>query len=281
MPNLKKTVWTLNIDRYAPELCQMSYPLISGYARKIGADFRIINQRAFPGMPLTYEKLQIFDLGPDNDWNVYIDSDTLVFPDMFDITERLPKDTVAHYSHDHASNRWRGDKYFRRDGRDIGSCNWFAVASDWCIDLWNPIMIEGLEVTLKRILPTVKERMAGITAEHLIDDYILSRNIARFGLKFKTVQQIQKESNDPGVYFWHTHTTSLEVKLKEFTTGLKAMGILGFDEFKRCAGMTLDDWLSDYGVVYQARQAQPIPPEGTHMVEFDYENNKIKFTERI
>ena len=211
---MKKALWTLNIDNYAPELTALTYPLFLGYAKKIGADFRIINERRFPEMPVTYEKLQLFYLGQGNDWNVYVDSDTFIFPDMFDITERIPKNTVAHYSHDHASLRWRYDEYFRRDGRDLGSCNWFTAASDQCRDLWHPLEDLSLAQALENIRPVVKERLAGIDAAHLIDDYVLSRNIARFGLKFKSVFQIQKEDGDPAVYFYHTHTLPVADKVK-------------------------------------------------------------------
>lgn len=248
MPIVKKTLWTLNIDGYAPEITQLTYPLMLGYARKIGADFRIINQRRFPDMPLTYEKMQIFDLGRESDWNIYIDSDAVIFPDMIDVTERVPKDTVVHYGHDHASNRWRGDEYFRRDGRDIGSCNWFTVASNWCMDLWHPLDDLSLEEALARIKPILIERVAGITPEHLIDDYVLSRNIARYGLKFKTVQQIKKEDEDKGLYFWHTHTQSVETKAAEIAAGLRGMKLDLLDEIKSCEGMTPVDWMRRFGV---------------------------------
>jgi hypothetical protein len=241
-----KTVWTLNIGDYAPKLCELTYPLILAYAKKIGADFRIINERHYPDFPVVYEKLQIFHRGRGNDWNVYIDSDAMVFPDMFDITERIPKDTVAHWGQDHASNRWRYDNYFRRDGRDIGSCNWFTAASDWCIDLWHPLddPPEDLSLadTIERIQPITKERLAGITPEHLIDDYVLSRNIARYGLKLKTVQQIQKEDSDAGVYFWHTHTLNLQTKIDQMRAGLTSLNLLPM------ASMSLENWIAEYGV---------------------------------
>jgi hypothetical protein len=236
---MRKTLWTLNVGNYAPELCYLTYPLLLAYAQKIGADFRIINERRFAEMPLEYEKLQIFYLGRGNDWNAYVDSDALVFPDMFDVTERIPKDTVAHYANDHASNRWRYDDFFRRDGRDIGSCNWFTAASDWCIDLWHPLEDLSLAQAVQNIRPIVAERKAGISAEHLIDDYVLSRNIARFGLKFKSVAQIQKESSDPGQYFWHRHTIPLGQKVAEMR---EAMRTLKLDWLPQCG-----DWLGEFG----------------------------------
>ena len=257
---MRKTLWTLNIGNYAPELCELTYPLLLAYARKMGADFQIINERRFPEMPVTYEKLQIFYLGRGNDWNVYIDSDAVIFPDMFDVTERIGKDTVAHYSRDNCINRFKSNEYFRRDGRDIGSANWFTVASDWCLDLWHPLSSVASQnilslhpETLREIRPIVVERQAGITPEHLIDDYTLSLNIARYGLKFTTVAEIVARNSDRGVYAWHRHRIPVEQKLKEIREGLGPRGanLMDLEEFRVCKDMgvwLLEQWLSTYGV---------------------------------
>lgn len=257
---MKKTLWTLNIGNYAPELCELTYPLLLAYAKKMGADFQIINERRFPEMPVVYEKLQIFYLGRGNDWNVYIDSDAVIFPDMFDVTERIPKDTVAHYHRDHCINRFKPNEYFRRDGRDIGSANWFTVASGWCMDLWHPLgatepntFSGSMDLPSKlsqQIRPIVTERQAGITPEHLIDDYTLSVNIARYGLKFTTVSEIMKRSNDQGVYAWHTHRMPLEKKLQQVRAGLGPQGanLMDLEEFRGTKGMTLFHWMRDHAI---------------------------------
>jgi hypothetical protein len=238
----RKTLWTLNIDSYAPEICELTYPLLLAYARKIGADFRIINERRFPEWPVTYEKLQIFELGQSSDWNIFVDSDAVLFPDLFDVTERIPKDTVVHQGQDHAGNRWRYDDFFRRDGRDIGSCNWFTVASNWCLDLWHPLEDLSLREAVDRINPILIERNAGVTPEHLIDDYTLSRNIARYGLKFKTVGTIQKENNDPGQYFWHTHRLPVAEKAKQIREGLSGLKMIPWTE-----NIPKEGWIAAYG----------------------------------
>jgi hypothetical protein len=124
---MKKCVWTLNVDGYASEITKLTYPLLEGWANKIGADFRIITKRNWPSYPPVYEKLQIHTLGKDYDWNIYVDSDALIHPDFFDPTEHIKKDTVLHNGCDMAGVRWRYDDIFRRDGRHIGSCNWFRI----------------------------------------------------------------------------------------------------------------------------------------------------------
>lgn len=189
---MKKTLYTLCVDGYAPEICAYTHPLLKRYAEKIGAEFYVIDQRKSPGLPPVIEKLQIYNLARErgDDWAVFFDSDALVHPDMPDVTEILPMDTVLHNGVDFAACRYVYDEYFRRDGRHISSCNWFAVASRWCLDLWRPLDDLTLEEAVARIRPTVVEGTTGITPDHLIDDYILSRNIAKYGLKVQTFREI-------------------------------------------------------------------------------------------
>ena len=194
------------------------------YARKIDAEFHVIRERKFPEWPLVYEKLQIHELGRcGNDWNIYIDSDALVNPEMFDITDYLHKNTICHNGRDMAAIRWKYDQYFRRDGRHIGSCNWFTVASDWCLDLWRPLDDLTLEQALANINITIGERNSGLCqTEHLIDDYTLSRNIARFGLKVQTVIDLCGQLGWRGPngvpvspFIYHKYTISNEQKVRE------------------------------------------------------------------
>lgn len=217
MNKQKKIVFTLNIGDYAPKLCELTYPFMRRYAEKIGAEFYIINERKFHEYPITYEKLQIRDIMKQKggDWAIYIDSDALIHPDMFDVTNHISKDTVMHYATDLASNRWRYDEYFLRDGRNIGSCNWFAVASDWCLDLWQPLDIP-LEEAINNISLAQMEVNAGIfDPTHLIDDYTVSRNIAKYGLKTKTFLDLCNDLVGRQLgYFWHDYAVSEEEKVR-------------------------------------------------------------------
>jgi len=231
----KKTVFTLNLNGYAPEITELTYPLIEAYAHKIGADFHIIRERKFPEWPITFEKLQIHELGQDNDWNIYIDSDTLIHPDTPDMTQLLPRDTVSHFGKDFSLVRWRTDRYFQRDGRNIGSGNWLAVASNLCIDLWKPPTDLTPKEAIGNIFPTVPERLTGlINPEHLVDDYILSRNIAKYGLKFKLMKEVFEEAGfkDGGGFFYHHYlfaTAQKVIELKKVLRTWNLMQIMGYD----------------------------------------------------
>lgn len=224
---MRKVIYTLNAGgNYAPEITALTYPLLKRYANKIGASFHIITERKFPTFPVVYEKLQIYELGKNVDWNIFVDSDALVHPDLFDITEHLHKDTVLHTGQDLAGNRWKYDRFFRRDGRHIGSCNWFTIGSDWCIDLWKPLDDITKEEAISNITPIQNEINSGvIDPSHLIDDYVLSRNIAKYGLKFENLRNLQTKIGDRGEYFWHLYTITIEDKLKGMKETLTKWGI--------------------------------------------------------
>ncbi len=212
---MKKTLFTLNIN-YSKEITDITYPFLQGYAKKIGAEFYIIDQRKFPDFPISYEKFQIYKLTQklDNAWAIFIDSDALIHPDTFDITEILAYDTVLTCGKDFAPVRWRYDKYFRRDGRHIGAGNWFTVASSDCIDLWHPLDDLTLDELVSNIFPTIKERnKSGHDVKHYIDDYVISRNIAKYGLKFKTFYELLKENGNPGEFLFHEYLYTTEEKI--------------------------------------------------------------------
>jgi len=213
-----KTLYTLLVDNYAPEITRLTLPLLKHYARKIGARFEVIDERRFPAWPVTYEKFQIFDRAERNgdDWSIYLDADTLVHPDTPDWTQYLPADTVAHNGCDFAGLRWRPNKYFKRDGRNIGSCNWNTTASALCRDLWRPSEETDPAKLVDEIFPVITELNSGlINPQHLIDDYHCSYNIARHGLKFTTLIELQKSLGfDPtkSGFYYHEYTIPVAEK---------------------------------------------------------------------
>jgi hypothetical protein len=221
---MKKALFTLNVrdaeagfpDGYDRRITDITYPHLAAYAKRIGAIFGVIDERRFPDWPVAYEKLQLYEQAAEYDWTIFIDSDALVHPETIDFTEFLDKDTVAHNGSDFAAVRWDYDRFFWRDGRNIGSCNWFCIASDWCREIWHRPKDIALTDCLWRIHPTVQELEAGITPCHLIDDFLLSRNIAKYGLKFTTIRDLLARIGLPQANFlWHTYTETPDVKVKQ------------------------------------------------------------------
>ena len=254
---MKKTIYTLRIDGYSPDICALTSPLLKRYAEKIGADLHVISERKWPDYAPVYEKLQIFDLARKhgNDWSIYIDSDALIHPDMFDVTEHLRKDTVCHNGADMAGNRWRYDCYFRRDGRHIGSCNWFTVASDWCLDLWRPLEDLSYAEAVENIFPSRAELDTVIVRDHLIDDYVLSRNIARFGLKFTTVLQLLKDIGDTGNYLWHAYLIPPGEKVRQMRNMLRTWGLLPRAPITIESALRVEGWMTAPELEWLATQA--------------------------
>ena len=226
---IKKTIYTVNIDNYQPEVWAITFPLMRHYAEKIGANLHVIDTRKFPEFPGRYEKLQIYELGKlhQSDWNIYIDSDALVHPDMLDLTSYLHKDTVLHNGKDVIGNRYREDCYTLRAVVNFSSCNWFAIASDWCLDLWHPLEDMTLEQACSNIFPTVQEQLNGVKPIDLIDDYVLTRNIGRYGLKFTTAVEILKEKcgYDTNFMLHHLYAISEQEKVKHLKQALIGWGV--------------------------------------------------------
>jgi len=205
MRKIKKTIYTLLTNGFGEELAKMTFPLIKMYANKIEADFYLINERKFPDKYPTYEKFQIWDLCKErqDDWSFFIDYDTMIHPDFFDPTACLNKDTTCSgFVSDFTPLRFRPDEYFLRDGRFFGKGTWFIVFSDWCRDIFHPLNGEDIsyEDAIKNMFPVMGELIKiKKTAESLIDDYLVSRNIARFGLKHVLLADIAKVHNfQPG-----------------------------------------------------------------------------------
>jgi hypothetical protein len=227
---LKKTVFTLNLnpDTYK-EITDLTYPLIQEYCRKIDAEFYEIKTRKFSEWKSpTYEKLQIYQLGQEmeNDWNIFIDADALIHPDMIDPTNLISKDTVLHNGADFGLIRWKYDRFFQRDGRHIGSPSWFCIASDWCIELFKPLDDLTPEEAYKNIFPIAGELKLGYEPWRLIEDYVMSRNIAKYGLKFKSfLDLLETNQRAKGDYLWHNYAIPLEQKIIQLKQILKNWGL--------------------------------------------------------
>ncbi len=195
---MRKTIWTLNIDNYEPEIFELTLPYLKMYAHKIQADIYIITERKLYAKELGFaglEKFQIYELAKEqkSDWNLFIDPDALIHPDFFDPTALMHKDTTAAFGvHDFSPVRFRTDPYFLRDGRFFGKGNWFGVFSDWCLDYYHPLDDIPLEEAMANCFPTKDELTSGkpMSGHNMVEDYIVSRNIARYGLKHTLVAEL-------------------------------------------------------------------------------------------
>jgi hypothetical protein len=167
-----KCLYTVCVDNYLPELMRYTLPNLEGFAKKIGADFKIIDSRKYPEFPATYEKMQIHELGAGYQWNILVDADCMFFPGMFDPTRVIPFDHVGFQEQFNASLLFQPDAYFYRDGRKLGVATNFCVVPISCHDVWTPLEMSWEEAREKT------------KREFIIDEFCISRNIARYGLKY-------------------------------------------------------------------------------------------------
>jgi hypothetical protein len=113
----------------------------------------------------------------------------------------------------------------------IGEGNWFAVASDWCTDLWHPLdEVDDItyEEAVENIFPTVLESSTVIKRNHLIDDWLVSRNISRYGLKHCLMSELlmSKYNFNTTMFLHHEYTMSIEEKVVRMKQRLDQWGLV-------------------------------------------------------
>jgi len=180
---MKKAVWVLLIGDYFKELCEVTLPTIEAYAKKIGAEMHYITERKFPEFPMTYEKLQIHELGKEYTWNILIDADTVIKPSFHDVTQVVPPNFVAFEKEYKASFLFQANKWFVKDDRNKGIAGNFVVTSQLTHDLWKQLTHDDLSIDNTNALVTFEELKAifGKTRHHIMDEFTLSTNCAKYG----------------------------------------------------------------------------------------------------
>jgi hypothetical protein len=189
---MKKLIAVLCTDDWQPEIRALTFPLFKYHAKKINADFHVINTRKFPSnYPLCYERFQLYEISKNYDWTIQLDADLLLHPDTPDFTRHVPKDHILISVPGLASCSYHMDEYFLRDNRDIGVGGFITINSDWTRDLWKPPSDLTPQEAMQRCTPKMFEwRDRQFYHDHIVLDYILSRNVAKYGLKYMTLQDM-------------------------------------------------------------------------------------------
>jgi hypothetical protein len=218
-------IYTLCVDNYAPEITRLTFPFMRYFAEKIGADFNVITERKFPGWPHPCEKWQLYELSERHErrTTVFFDADVLIHPETVDFTQWIPRDHCANNGCDMANVRVNYDRYFLRDGRNIGTCGWLIVASDWTRDIFQPPDDLTLEECIARchpildeLRPAIDHPHAIVDKAHLVDDFIMSRNVARYGLKYVTLGEVLKKVGfEKAAFFQHPYMITNHEKTEQ------------------------------------------------------------------
>ena len=166
---------------------------------------------------------------------------------------------------DFAGVRWKSDRYFERDGRNIGTAGWFTVASNLCIDLWHPIDDLNLEQVYARIFPIQVELNSGLMDHgHFVDDYVLSRNVAKYGLKYTTFKEVMDRLRRP-YQIWHAFNIPEGQKIEEMQTVICNWGVFDLQAYNPAANL-IPGWMTRselYWLYLNARSRRTIVEIGT------------------
>ena len=88
----KKAVVTLTMGVEYTSIAQMTHPSIKAYAKKIGADFHVIEDRKLRhNVPVGYEKLQLKEMLNEYHRIIFIDTDIIIRPDTPDLFTFVPE----------------------------------------------------------------------------------------------------------------------------------------------------------------------------------------------
>ena len=172
--NLKpKCVHVVCINNWNPKLTRYTLPLIRHWAKKIGADFNLITKPKFKGYPPNYERLQIYEAGKKYFWNINIDADYMVHPNMEDPTEGANPYVVMTEGRMDTDAYFRPNMYFLRDGRNQSLGDSFVVSSVFTHDIWEPLSV-AYNIAKKECLQNDRQ----------VSEFCLSLNAARYGLRY-------------------------------------------------------------------------------------------------
>ena len=191
---MKKLIHCVYINDFFPELWKLTLPTIKQYAYNIGAELNIITKRKFPQWHINYEKIQVYEDGKYADANFLIDADILIHKDFPDFSSGITfPHHIAFNDNYHASTKFhiKDNINFQRDGRDVGIASNAVISFKSTHDIWTPLDItpqEGKQITHVR--------------EGDIDEYTLSNNMARFGLKYTGITWEEWQRN----FFVHIGT---------------------------------------------------------------------------
>ena len=187
---MRKLIHVVNINDFFPELFALTYPTIRSYAERNGYMINMITERKFPNYPINYEKMQVYEDGKDAEVNILCDADMLIHPEFPDVTEFLKRDSIAFNDNYNISWKYHVDRirYFMRDGRDVGIATNFVVSSDWTHDVWEPLSLSQKDIEdLAKKENTDTGGADGRGWGHYADEFALSYNMAKYGLKYTGV----------------------------------------------------------------------------------------------
>lgn len=146
---------------YRPQLTALTFPLQESWAKANGYEYQRITQRRWEApVPITGEKMQMRELVSGFDFALFIDADILLRPDTPD-PSGYGAQVVTSYCIPNA------ERFFK--GISKGVAGGFVGAAKSHFGIWDYPESTGGWV----------EAVAACDKPHIIDEYLISRNIER------------------------------------------------------------------------------------------------------
>lgn len=199
---MKIGIYTVVVDNYLPELTTITIPSIERYAKKIGASFTLINERKYPDLPPTYEKLQVYDLGRKNDCNILFDADVALHEKMYNPIPCLIPGCIGIWM--------QYDAHFVLNHDDLIGPKHTMVSTNCLViptkyhDVWKPF--DNPEKMIKNM-----------KRPFCLDEYCISRNRISMGFGLCPVMTPDME----GITFRHSNINSKPKDLSEEIASIK------------------------------------------------------------
>lgn len=96
---MKTAVITVCIGQKYEEMAKLTHPTLKAYATRIGADFIVIDKRAYPNeVPIGYEKLQFKKYLETYDRMIQMDTDLIVRPDTPSLFLFVPEGQIGAFN---------------------------------------------------------------------------------------------------------------------------------------------------------------------------------------
>jgi len=178
---MKTCVHIVNIDNFFPELFNLTIKTVERFCEKYKFELNIIKDRKYSDLTILSEKLQVYDYGLNYDWNLLLDADILVHPNTYNPFTYFNPIEVGNKDEYKANAQLRLDKYFIRDNRNIGLSSCVLATSRLTHDLWK----FPNDLTKNEIYSNILQE------RKCVDEYIISRNLAKYGLKHRELFPIK------------------------------------------------------------------------------------------
>lgn len=116
-----KAVVTLCIGKEY-SLGELTHPLLAAYAKKVEADFIVIDSEKLNLGYLHYEKNQIYDLLASYDRIIYLDTDVIVSPECPNLFEIVPEEKFGAFLI--SNHTYFHDGAIKDIQQELGNLNW-------------------------------------------------------------------------------------------------------------------------------------------------------------